>query len=101
MTSAFSIKIRNNSYFVSFQELSEIHAGFHSQLRKAVTPGSLIRLSEVFLNWREKFLIYGEYCANLPVAQALIQDVCNRSQLVNQEVIVSMSVCEVMSIHPE
>jgi len=72
------------------QELSEIHAGFHSQLRKAVAPGSTTRLSEVFLNWREKFLIYGEYCANLTSAQALVQDVCNRNELVNQEVIVSL-----------
>ncbi|XP_069695874.1 protein vav isoform X2 [Periplaneta americana] len=73
--------------FGGIKELSEIHAGFHSQLRKAVTPGSTTRLSEVFLNWREKFLIYGEYCANLTNAQALIQDVCNRNEIVNQEVI--------------
>ncbi|PSN30254.1 hypothetical protein C0J52_26422 [Blattella germanica] len=63
--------------FGGIKELSEIHAGFHSQLRKAVAPGSPTRLSEVFLNWREKFLIYGEYCANLPNAQALIQDLLN------------------------
>jgi hypothetical protein len=71
------------------QELSEIHTCFYSQLCKAVAPGSAARLSEVFLNWREKFLIYGEYCANLTNAQALIQDVCNRNELVNQQVIVS------------
>ncbi|PNF32490.1 Protein vav [Cryptotermes secundus] len=73
--------------FGGIKELSEIHAGFHSQLRKAVAPGSTTRLSEVFLNWREKFLIYGDYCANLTYAQALVQDVCNRNQIVNQEVI--------------
>ncbi|XP_066994159.1 protein vav isoform X2 [Anabrus simplex] len=73
--------------FSGMKELAEIHQGFLSQLRKAVTPGSLVRLSEVFLNCREKFLIYGEYCANLTNAQALIQDVCLRNELVNQEVI--------------
>ncbi|XP_021933195.1 protein vav isoform X2 [Zootermopsis nevadensis] len=73
--------------FGGIKELSEIHADFHSQLRKAVALGSTTRLSEVFLSWREKFLIYGEYCANLTNAQALVQDVCNRNELVNQEVI--------------
>lgn len=73
--------------FFGIKELCEIHAGFHSQLRKAVAPGSLCRLSEVFLNWREKFLIYGDYCANLTAAQACIQDVCSRNDAINQEVI--------------
>lgn len=71
------------------QELSEIHAGFHSQLRKVVAPGSSARLSEVFLNWREKFLIYGDYCANLTIAQNRIQDICAHNEGINQEVIVS------------
>lgn len=73
-----------------FQELCEIHAGFHSQLRKVVAPGSNARLSEVFLNWREKFLIYGDYCANLTNAQNCIQDQCAHHENVNQEVIVSV-----------
>ncbi|XP_039288077.1 protein vav isoform X1 [Nilaparvata lugens] len=73
--------------FSGIKELCEIHAGFHSQLRKAVTPGSSVRLSEVFLNWREKFLVYGDYCANLTIAQARIQEVCSRNDAINQEVI--------------
>jgi len=73
--------------FGGIKELCEIHVGFHSHLRKAVARGSTTRLSEVFLSWRERFLIYGDYCANLTNAQDLVQDVCNRSELVNQEVI--------------
>lgn len=72
------------------QELSEIHRTFLNQLRKAVTiPGSPIKLSEVFISWKEKFLIYGEYCANLTLAQQRIQDLCSRDEKLNQEVIVS------------
>ncbi|XP_054272231.1 protein vav isoform X2 [Macrosteles quadrilineatus] len=73
--------------FMWIKELSEIHSGFHSQLRKVVAPGSCARLSEVFLNWREKFLVYGDYCANLPDAQSRISDLCAHSDSVNQEVI--------------
>jgi len=73
--------------FGGIKELCEIHVGFHSHLRKAVARGSTTRLSEVFLSWRERFLIYGDYCANLTNAQDVIQDACNRNELVNQEVI--------------
>ncbi|XP_076280668.1 vav guanine nucleotide exchange factor isoform X2 [Lasioglossum baleicum] len=70
--------------FFGIKELAEIHAGFHSQLRKA--RGG-IALAQVFLDWREKFLIYGDYCANLTLAQNTLQEACARNELVNQEVI--------------
>ncbi|CAK9821771.1 Protein vav [Anthophora retusa] len=70
--------------FFGIKELAEIHAGFHSQLRKARTGAAL---AQVFLDWREKFLIYGDYCANLTLAQNTLQEVCARNELVNQEVI--------------
>lgn len=72
--------------FFSIKELSEIHVGFHSQLRKARNGAAL---AQVFLDWREKFLIYGDYCANLTLAQNTLQEVCARNEVVNQEVIVS------------
>lgn len=71
--------------FFGIKELAEIHAGFHSQLRKARTG---VALAQVFLDWREKFLIYGDYCANLTLAQSTLQEACVRYELVNQEVIV-------------
>ncbi|XP_076233173.1 vav guanine nucleotide exchange factor isoform X2 [Calliopsis andreniformis] len=70
--------------FFGIKELAEIHAGFHSQLRKARTGAAL---AQVFLDWREKFLIYGDYCANLTLAQNTLQEACARNELVNQEVI--------------
>lgn len=71
--------------FFGIKELAEIHAGFHSQLRKARTGAAL---AQVFLDWREKFLIYGDYCANLTLAQNTLQEACTRNDVVNQEVVV-------------
>lgn len=62
-----------------------------TQLRKSAAPHGIIRLSEVFLNFREKFLVYGDYIANLTNAQNLIQDLCARNESVNNEVEVSMN----------
>ncbi|XP_015182121.1 PREDICTED: protein vav isoform X3 [Polistes dominula] len=70
--------------FFGIKELSEIHAGFHSQLRKARNGAAL---AQVFLDWREKFLIYGDYCANLTLAQNTLQEACARNEIFNQAVI--------------
>lgn len=69
--------------FGGIKELYEIHVGFHSQLTKAVTRGTHYRLSEAFLNWREKFLTYGDYCANLTLAQGKIQELSARDDIFN------------------
>ncbi|KAF7997725.1 hypothetical protein HCN44_009123 [Aphidius gifuensis] len=74
----------SSKIFFGIKELAEIHAGFHSQLRKAKSGAEL---GQVFLDWREKFVIYGDYCSNLTSAQNLLQELCNKNELLNQEVI--------------
>lgn len=71
--------------FFGIKELAEIHAGFHSQLRKARSGAAL---AQVFLDWREKFLIYGDYCANLTAAQNTLEDLCERDNNIRQHVYV-------------
>lgn len=73
--------------FFGIKELAEIHSGFHSQLRKARSGAAL---AQVFLDWREKFLIYGDYCANLTAAQNILQDVCDKNENINYEVMVKV-----------
>ncbi|EZA50028.1 hypothetical protein DMN91_005536 [Ooceraea biroi] len=70
--------------FFGLKELSEIHAGFHSQLCK--TRNSAV-IAQIFLDWKKKFLIYGDYCANLTTAQNTLQETCARNEVINQEVI--------------
>lgn len=75
--------------FFGIKELAEIHAGFYSQHRKARTGAAL---AQVFLDWREKFLIYGDYCANLTLAQNTLQEVCARNEAIDQQVIVRFDI---------
>lgn len=72
--------------FLHVKELSEIHTEFHSELFKSCTS-SQHRISNCFLHWKDKFVLYGEYCANLPKAQSLIDEICTRNEIVNQSVI--------------
>ncbi|CAG9575420.1 unnamed protein product [Danaus chrysippus] len=59
--------------FFGVKELHEIHNGLLRQLRLATdncVPGSgAPRLADVFLAWRERLLLYGDYCSNLTNAQ--------------------------------
>lgn len=79
--------------FFRSQYFAEIHTGFHSDLYKACTS-SQHQISECFLHWREKFIVYGDYCSNLPVAQELMDDLCCKNETINQAVHVSVNICE-------
>ncbi|RWS13194.1 protein vav-like protein [Dinothrombium tinctorium] len=72
--------------FLHIKELLEIHTRFHSDLFKACTSSQL-KISNCFITWKEKFVIYGDYCANLPKAQDLIEELCSKNDLINQAVI--------------
>ncbi|XP_034823944.1 protein vav isoform X2 [Maniola hyperantus] len=63
--------------FFGVKELHEIHSGLLRQLRLATencVPGSgAPRLADVFLTWRERLLLYGDYCSNLTNAQETLK----------------------------
>lgn len=70
------------------KELYEIHSGFLSQLNCVGNDSHSIRLSEVFLKWSKKFLVYASYCANLSKACSVLQEKCENEEI-NQCVVVS------------
>ncbi|KAF5293253.1 hypothetical protein FQA39_LY13652 [Lamprigera yunnana] len=72
--------------FCKINELHEIHTGFLSQLLKVGTDRS-VRLGSIFMIWRERFLVYGTYCANLSNACTLLQDICDKDEILNQAII--------------
>ncbi|XP_047525773.1 protein vav isoform X2 [Pieris napi] len=68
--------------FFGVKDLHEIHTGLLRQLRLATemcVPGSgTPRLADVFLAWREKLLLYGDYCSNLTTAQDTLKTLDSR-----------------------
>lgn len=77
------------SNFVSPQELVDIHKSFLEKLREATQVNPRIKLSKVFIEFREKFLIYGDYCSKMTEATDTLRDVCKRSVAIEQLVAVS------------
>lgn len=80
-----------NLLSLSSQELVDIHKTFLDKLREATKPHSKPKLSAVFIEFREKFLIYGDYCSKMTEATDTLRDVCKRSVAVEQMVAVSFS----------
>ena len=81
-------------YYIIFiyspQELVDIHKSFLDKLRDATQPHAKVRLSSIFIEFREKFLIYGDYCSKMTEATDTLRDVCKRSVAVEQLVTVSL-----------
>ena len=72
--------------FMNIKELGESHGGFHKEILDAVTGKSRKRVGEVFLEYKERFLKYGEYCAHLTRATHLLEALTSKEEQVREEV---------------
>uniref|UniRef100_A0A1A9W8M5 Protein vav n=1 Tax=Glossina brevipalpis TaxID=37001 RepID=A0A1A9W8M5_9MUSC len=76
--------------FPRIKELADIHTKFLDKLRDSLQPHAKLKMSQVFLEFREPFLIYGEYCSCLLGAIDYLADICKKNQIIDQLV----QVCE-------
>ncbi|XP_016949538.1 protein vav isoform X2 [Drosophila biarmipes] len=70
--------------FPRIRELADIHTRFLDKLRESLTPNAKVKMAQVFLEFREPFLIYGEYCSCLLGAIDYLADVCKKNQIIDQ-----------------
>lgn len=81
-------------FFFLIQELAEIHDRFLDKLKEAISPNPKYKLSQIFLEFREPFLIYGEYCSNVTNATDTLLEVTKKisslDQLVQVKKIIKM-----------
>jgi len=72
--------------FMNIKELGENHAGFYKDILEAVTGKSGRRVGEVFIEHKDRFLKYGEYCSHLPRAHQLLETLHNKNELIREEI---------------
>lgn len=76
------------------QQLYGIHTEFLSLLKKA-TGATPVKAShkptipDCFMQYKDKFLIYGDFCSNLPRAQERVDELCARSEAIREKINVS------------
>ncbi|PZC79600.1 hypothetical protein B5X24_HaOG216124 [Helicoverpa armigera] len=80
--------------FFGIKELHETHTGLLRQLKlatEACVPGNgAPRLADVFLAWRERLLLYGDYCSNLTNAQDTLKTLDARDSTFNKQLAVTL-----------
>lgn len=92
--------------FMNIKELGDIHTAFFTELFNCVkleqhssSPGSSVtaaaaaagrhslKLGDVFVEFKEKFLKYADYCVGLTHAQMTLENLCAENKEVEKEVI--------------
>ncbi|XP_053380469.1 proto-oncogene vav-like isoform X3 [Mercenaria mercenaria] len=71
--------------FSQIENMLEVHTGFHAELHRACTTDRP-KIHEVFIKWKPKFLIYGDYCSNLPKAQEHIEELTKKNEQVKDTI---------------
>ena len=72
--------------FMNIKDLGETHGGFYKEILESVTGKSRKRIGEVFVEYKERFLRYGEYCAQLPKATQLLDTLVSVDETIAEEV---------------
>jgi guanine nucleotide exchange factor VAV len=72
---------------MGIQELFTTHTGFHSALQQATSNAHANKtIASCFIEWKPKFLLYGEFCSNLPKAQELVDELCKRDEAIRRQI---------------
>ncbi len=71
---------------MNIKDLGETHAGFYQDILESVTGKSRKRIGDIFLEYKERFLKYGDYCAMLPRAQETLDALVTRDEAVREEI---------------
>ena len=73
--------------FINVKELGDIHTAFYSALFNCVTApvGSHKKVGDVFIEFKEKFLKYADYCSGLPKASCTLDQLCTENKEVLKE----------------
>lgn len=72
------------------QELLDLHTDLLERFREATKPQPKIKLSQIFIDFRERFLIYGDYCSKLTLATDTLRDFCKNDNTISDLVNVSI-----------
>lgn len=73
-------------------ELLELHQDLFDRFTEATKPHPKIKLSSIFIDFRERFLIYGDYCSKLTLATDTLREVCKSDSEINELVNVSSAI---------
>ena len=72
--------------FMNIKELGESHAAFYQNILESMAGKTRKRIGDIFVEFKERFLKYGEYCSSLSRAQELLDSLMAKDDAVRDEV---------------
>uniref|UniRef100_A0AAY4DB44 Vav guanine nucleotide exchange factor 3 n=1 Tax=Denticeps clupeoides TaxID=299321 RepID=A0AAY4DB44_9TELE len=66
--------------FVNIPDLVKVHKGLVDEVKNSVGPKTAPNLYKVFLNYKERLLIYGKYCSHVEKAISVLDDICKEKE---------------------
>ena len=73
--------------FMNIKELGDIHTAFFTELFNCVKhERPSLRIGDIFVDFKEKFLKYADYCSGLTVAQVTLESLCSENKEVEKEI---------------
>ena len=73
--------------FMNIKDLGESHGAFYTNLVESVTGKTHKKIGDIFLEYKERFLKYGDYCSDLPKAQERLAQLYEKDEAVRNEII--------------
>ncbi|XP_076827298.1 guanine nucleotide exchange factor VAV3 isoform X2 [Brachyhypopomus gauderio] len=71
--------------FVNIPELVKVHKGLLQDLQNSIGHQSASNLFQIFLDYKERLLIYGKYCSHVETAIACLDEICKDKEDVRQK----------------
>ncbi|XP_038160201.1 guanine nucleotide exchange factor VAV3 isoform X2 [Cyprinodon tularosa] len=66
--------------FVNIKDLVEVHKSLLVDIQESVQNRSSQNLYKIFINFKERLLIYGKYCSHVETAIATLDDICKNRE---------------------
>ncbi|KAK6484216.1 guanine nucleotide exchange factor VAV3 isoform X1 [Huso huso] len=66
--------------FVNVPELVKVHKSLMQEIHDSISNKNSQNLYQIFINYKERLLIYGKYCSHVETAIAGLDDICKEKE---------------------
>ncbi|KAK3551093.1 hypothetical protein QTP70_012455 [Hemibagrus guttatus] len=74
-----------NKVFVNIPDLVKVHKSLLQDLQNSISHQSASNLYQIFIDYKERLLIYGKYCSHVETAITYLDELCKEKEDVRQK----------------
>uniref|UniRef100_A0AAR2LI33 Vav guanine nucleotide exchange factor 3 n=1 Tax=Pygocentrus nattereri TaxID=42514 RepID=A0AAR2LI33_PYGNA len=81
----FLTAVEIEKVFVNIPDLVKVHKSLLQEVQNSITHQSSSNLHQIFIDYKERLLIYGKYCSHVETAIACLDGICKDKEDVRQK----------------